>query len=104
MMSFVKQSGRRRHKDKPKRKIEITWQDVKNQRKQQGGRCFWFGTDLNPMDIFRPSYPLSMSVDRLDNEKDYLIDNIVICSRFANLGRGNCDVKTFAKVVRKLKK
>lgn len=84
-------------------KVEITENDLRVQFQKQGGRCYWLGVKLNPKDIFRSYYPLSMSVDRLDNSRGYTVDNIVITSRFANLGRGKCDVKEFKKIMKKVK-
>jgi hypothetical protein len=41
---------------------------------------------LDPQDVFRKHYPLSPSLDRLDNNKDYTPDNICISTRFENYG------------------
>tara|TARA_Y100000004_G_C8641095_1_gene297081 strand:- start:41 stop:451 length:411 start_codon:yes stop_codon:yes gene_type:complete len=62
---------------------------------KQNGKCYWLDTIINPMDAFTPHHPLAPSVDRLDNEKGYVKDNVVITTRFANCGRRNAEDKFF---------
>lgn len=84
--------------------IAISWQDLERKFAEQNKRCFWLGIPLNPEWIFKTHYPMAPSVDRLDNEKDYTYDNTVICSRFANLARGRCSARSFAKIMMTLAK
>lgn len=70
---------------------------------KQGRRCYWLNIPLDPMNIFIPHHPLSISVDRLDNSIEYELDNIVISSRMANLGRGTCDLFLYKQVIEQLK-
>lgn len=81
------------------REFNITVEDLQQQFSAQNGRCWWFNIKLIPEDIFRPFYPLAMSVDRLDNAIGYTRDNIIITCRFANLGRGKADRKTMEDIV-----
>lgn len=80
-------------KDWKPAKLLITEDDLKNQWKLQDEKCFWFSI---PLDFgllekkhpdWSPKHPMAPSVDRKDDSKDYTPDNIVICCRFANLGR-----------------
>lgn len=84
------------------RPVTITWEDLRDQFYKQQGKCYWFGIDLVPDEIFMRGFPLSMSVDRLDNARGYEKDNIVITTRLANLGRGKCSVETFSEVMIRL--
>ena len=68
---------------------------------KQDKKCHWFGIELNPEWIFTPKHPLSMSVDRLDYNYDR--DSVVICSRFANLGRNTCPDDMFSDAMKYLK-
>ena len=74
-------------------KILITIEDLENQWKKQGERCYWFNIPLDLMLLYNnhpdwyPKHPMAPSVDRIDDLKDYTPDNIVISCRFANLGR-----------------
>lgn len=85
------------------RTIDLTWEDLQYQYELQEGRCYWLGIPIDPMDIFKSYYPLTMSVDRLDNVGHYTVDNVVIACRFANLGRGKTDVKSMQEVIEFIK-
>lgn len=108
--------GGRTHKNNPKLRrklntsqstkrhsVEITWQDLKHQFEKQKGKCYWLGIKMNPQEIFIPHNPISISVDRLHNELGYTVDNIVICCRFINLGRRNCPIQKFKKIINNIK-
>jgi hypothetical protein len=86
-----------------RRVIDVTEKDLKKIYERQKGKCYWFNVELNPMDIFVTHNPMAMSVDRIDNDRDYYYDNIVICCRLANLGRSTCGYKRFKRIVKKLK-
>jgi hypothetical protein len=108
LISNSKSSGRRANAMTLKRRgielpFEIKPEDLKNIYDAQNEKCYWFAVKLDPMLIFDKHNPLSMSVDRLDNEKGYKKDNIVICCRLANLGRQNCDIEKFKSIVEYLK-
>jgi hypothetical protein len=77
---------------KPSR-LYVTPEQLKQRFEEQDGKCHWFGIDLDLDLLFKdhpdwlPKHPLAPSVDRLDDELDYTLDNIVITCRFANFGR-----------------
>lgn len=60
----------------------------------QNGKCYWLEIDLVPSDVRSPSSP---SIDRIDCDKGYTKNNIVLCSQFANLGRCDVDFDVFKK-------
>lgn len=74
-------------------KILITVEDLENQWKKQGCKCYWFNIPLDFQLLYKdhpewfPKHPMAPSVDRVDDKLDYTPDNIVISCRFANLGR-----------------
>ena len=70
---------------------------------QQGGKCFWLGIPLEPEWVNESYHPLALSVDRLECGGDYVKDNIVICSRLANMGRSKYDKEKFSDVIGYLK-
>ena len=72
--------------NRPVKVFTCTEQDVERIFNEQGGCSRWLGIPLDPMDVFRKHYPLSPSLDRLDNNKDYTPDNICISTRFENYG------------------
>lgn len=84
-------------------KAELTIDDLIEQYNKQKGACYWFNIALIPHQIFDKSNPRSMSVDRLDNDKGYTKDNIVITSRAANLARNNTSAKDFTLFVQEIK-
>jgi len=61
-------------------------EDIERIYNEQGGKSRWLELPIDPMDVFRTHYPLSPSLDRLDNDKDYTPDNICISTRFENYG------------------
>jgi hypothetical protein len=85
------------------KEVTITKEDLKEQFSKQGGCCYWFGIPINIDDVYTTNNPLAPSVDRLDNDKDYHKSNIVVCTILANMGRGKCDLRTFEKIVKKIK-
>ena len=87
----------------PPMAVEITAEDLKTLFETQGGRCAILGTSLNPQDLFVKRHPLAPSVDRIDNDQNYNIDNIQICSRFANFGKCAYPSKDMAEVVDRLR-
>jgi len=59
---------------------------LKRLRIKQNGKCYWLGIDIDfdCKDVLR-----APSIDRLYNSKGYTIENVVLTTRFANLGRCN---------------
>ena len=74
-------------------KILITADDLEKQWEKQGKVCYWLKTPIDLELLFKshpewyPKHPGAPSVDRIDDNKDYTPDNIIITCRFANLGR-----------------
>lgn len=68
--------------------IHITLDDLKAQWDKQNGKCYWLGVDMSLEDLLISRSPFAPSVDRLDSSGHYTKDNIVLTTRFANLGRG----------------
>lgn len=83
--------------------IEITVDDLKELFRHQEGRCAILGTKLDPYKVFVSNHPLAPSVDRLDNTKGYTLDNIQICSRFANFGKCSYPHEQMGPVVEQIK-
>jgi hypothetical protein len=79
--------------NREKLEVCITENDLRTIWTQQQGRCFWFDVPLDLGLLFRDHpewykfHPMAPSVDRKDEKIGYQIDNIVICCRFANVGR-----------------
>ena len=101
-----KLSGRIRKGNQSTRRheISITIEDLKEAWKKQNGKCYWLKIDMSLEDLFVTRSPFAPSVDRLDSSAGYHKDNIVLCSRFANLGRGAYDGDDFRPRLEKLLK
>jgi hypothetical protein len=90
-------------------KVLVTPEDIKEIWERQGGKCYWFGVDLdldllyNDHSDWMPKHPLAPSVDKIDVNGDYAKDNIVITTRFANFGRNVCDFERFGEIAKILK-
>ena len=84
--------------------VDITWEDLETQFNKQNGKCYWFGIDIDLNEIFIPYSIQAPSVDRINDSVGYTKDNIVITTRFVNLGRGNYSKEKFTEFIKKLKK
>ena len=76
------------YRDIKKRDINIDHIYLEKQFKKQKGMCYWvphYRIDLNQ--IFIANSVLAPSVDRLDGDEGYVKGNVVITTRFVNLGR-----------------
>ena len=75
--------------------LDITPEDLKEQWDKQGGKCYWLNIDMSLVDLLVSRSPFAPSVDRIDSSRGYHKDNIVLTTRFANLGRGAYDNEDF---------
>lgn len=82
--------------------IHITIDDLKEQWKKQNGKCYWLRIDMSLPDLMVSRSPFAVSVDRLDSSGHYTKDNIVLTTRFANLGRGAYSGEDFQERLDKL--
>lgn len=105
LLSNIKISGRMRdnHLNKKPKEINVTAQDLEELFELQQRHCYWFGIELDPQDIFIPYNPLAVSADKILGNEDYSKDNLVICCRLANLGRGSCEHDRFTGIVKQIK-
>jgi hypothetical protein len=103
LLSKVKLCGSEQASRSRVKEVTITEEDLQTQFYHQEGKCYWLGLPLNIDDVYTSNNPFGPSVDRLDNDKDYHKDNIVICCSFVNMGRGSVDKKLFALFINYLK-
>jgi hypothetical protein len=82
--------------------VHITIEDLKNQWEKQNGKCYWLNIDMSLPDLLVSRSPFAPSVDRLNSSGHYTKDNIVLTTRFANLGRGAYDGEDFQERITKL--
>jgi hypothetical protein len=68
---------------------------------KQNGKCYWFKVDLKPSNIAK--YPWQPSLDRLDRDKGYTKDNVVLACYSANIGRNTASAEIFNMFVIDLK-
>lgn len=73
----------------------LTVSDIKEIYEKQKGLCFWFKI---PMVVSKQKkHPQQPSIDRIDRNKGYTKDNVVLCCYSANIGRNENDVETWKK-------
>jgi hypothetical protein len=68
---------------------------------KQERRCHWLGIEMMPSIGTRD--PLRPSIDRLDPDRGYTRDNVVLTSQFANMGRSVMTVEQMRNFVEKLR-
>jgi hypothetical protein len=88
--------------DSKHRKIEntLTVDDINEMFENQKGLCYWFKIPLVPSN--KPKHPQQPSLDRLDRNKGYTKDNVVLCCYSANIGRNENDLETWKEFLSQL--
>lgn len=76
---------------------KITSKFLRGLYEKQNGLCYWLKI---PLDIENNDELTAPSLDRLDNDKGYSFDNIVLSSRFANLGRNTSTKEEFEEFLK----
>lgn len=79
--------GRNRVSNRPVKDITLTVSLLKKKFKEQNGKCYWSNLPLNEDYNYIKHHPFAISVERLDNNKGYEYDNVVLTRRLFNLGR-----------------
>lgn len=79
----------------------ITIEDVRQIYEDQNGLCFWFKIPLIPSK--NKKHPQQPSIDRLNRDKGYTKDNIVLSCYSANIGRNENDVEVWVEFLKLLK-
>lgn len=89
--------------DSKRGKIEhtLTVNDINEIFKNQNGLCYWFNVPLIPSD--KKKHPQQPSLDRIDGNKGYTKDNVVLCCYSANIGRNENDLETWLNFIEVLK-
>ena len=70
---------------------------------KQDGKCYWTEFPMNPQGVFESNNPFAPSLERLDENKGYIPENVVIALRLFNLGRQRCPELKFKDQVNQLK-
>jgi hypothetical protein len=70
---------------------DITIEDLKSLYAKQRGLCYYTGEQMQVC-----------SVDRIDSERGYQADNIVMCERYINVFRGDMSISNFLKLCHKI--
>ena len=70
---------------------------------RQNGKCYWTEFPIDPHGVYEKNNPLAPSLERLDESKGYVPDNVVICLRLFSLGRQRCPEKKFKQQVNQLR-
>lgn len=81
------------HDSKRGREHTLTVNDINEMYQSQNGLCYWFNIPLIPSD--NSKHPQQPSLDRLDRNKGYTKDNVVLACYSANIGRNENDLETW---------
>jgi len=85
--------------DSKSRGIEttLTIDDINEMYKKQNGLCYWFKIPLTPSN--KTKHPQQPSLDRLDRDRGYTKENVVLCCYSANIGRNENDLETWKNFI-----
>lgn len=88
--------------DSKRRGVEntLTVIDVNEMFSNQNGLCYWFKIPLIPSK--HKKHPQQPSLDRLDRNKGYTKDNVVLTCYSANIGRNENDLETWLEFLKLL--
>lgn len=81
--------------------FNLTREFISELYKKQHGKCFWLGIPMSPSS--KPKELFQPSIDRIDRNKGYTKDNIVLASFLANFGRNDSSVSDWTKALKILK-
>jgi hypothetical protein len=79
----------------------LTVDNINEMFKNQNGLCYWFNVPLIPSN--NSKHPQQPSLDRLDRNKGYTIDNVVLTCYSANIGRNENSVEDWEIFIKVLK-
>lgn len=81
------------HDSKRGKEHTLTVNDINEMYKNQKGLCYWFKIPLIPSN--NSKHPQQPSLDRLDRNKGYTKDNVVLTCYSANIGRNENNLETW---------
>ena len=90
-------------------KIIITPDELREIWNKQDGKCYWMDQRMDIWLLYDDhpewyqKHPLAPSVDRIDDDKDYTKDNIVLCYRGINFARNVYPFDKFHDVIKVFK-
>ena len=101
IVSGTIQRDKQKYQTPNKQLIDIKF--IEKLLKQQKGKCYWYGVTMEIDSIEGTRNPLKLTIDRLDCNKGYSKDNVVLTCYAANCGRADCSIEIWEKIIKKIK-
>ena len=78
----------------PLKIFNLTYEQVIDIYNKQEHKCFYSGLPF----VVEKNHPMSISIDRIDNNKGYVINNIALCLYSINRGKSNGEYKNLIPI------
>jgi hypothetical protein len=83
------------------RDFNLTTDWIENKFFDQSGKCYYFGVDM--VKVGERGNPFKVSLDRMDTELGYTVDNVAMCCLGANFAKNCCDMNLFVQFILAIK-
>jgi len=98
MLTTCRNSCRRREKKGRTCEFKLTSDDIFNLIEKQNNKCAYSNIEL----VWKYNHPHKASIDRIDSDKGYTIDNVHLVSHISNVAKSDLTEKNFLEMIKQI--